>query len=103
MLQRAKSTGIRAGVCWFSLALAGSQTVAAQQPSATPSEPEAPRVTAAPEGAVSVLRLAKFSGVLKDRTGNPRAGPVSLAFALYKDQQGGSPLWLELQNVQLDE
>ncbi len=79
------------------------QPQAAQQSVAATAEPEAPRVTAQAEGQVSVLRLMKYSGLLRDRAGNARTGAAGLTFALYKDQQGGSPLWLEVHNAQLDE
>jgi hypothetical protein len=49
-----------------------------------------------------VPRLIKFSGVAKDKSGKPMSGPVGITFSLYKDQQGGSPLWVETQNVQPD-
>jgi hypothetical protein len=53
----------------------------------------------APIGA-PVPRLVQFSGVVKDAPGRPVAG---VTFALYKDQEGGTPIWLETQNVPLDE
>jgi trimeric autotransporter adhesin len=49
-----------------------------------------------------VPRLIKFSGTTKDETGNPISGILGVTFALYKDELGGSPLWLETQNVQPD-
>jgi hypothetical protein len=49
-----------------------------------------------------VPRLIKFSGVAKDESGRPVSGAVGVTFSLYKDQQGGSPLWVETQNVQAD-
>jgi hypothetical protein len=52
--------------------------------------------------AVSVPRLIKFSGVVKDEAGAPKTGVLGITFAFYKDQQGGTPLWLETQNVQAD-
>ena len=52
--------------------------------------------------AVSVPRLIKFSGVVKDDGGAPKTGVVGITFAFYKDQQGGTPLFLETQNVQAD-
>jgi len=84
---------------------AGQQPAApAQQAAAAAAaEPEAPRVVLQAETTASVLRLMKFSGLLRDRAGNLRTGAVGLTFALYKDQQGGSPLWLEVHNAQLDE
>jgi hypothetical protein len=49
-----------------------------------------------------VPRLIKFSGLAQDETKTPLSGVVGITFSLYKDQQGGSPLWLETQNVQAD-
>jgi hypothetical protein len=50
----------------------------------------------------SVPRLVKFGGVVKDEGGHARTGVVGVTFAIYKDQEGGVPLWLETQNVQAD-
>jgi hypothetical protein len=47
--------------------------------------------------------LVKFSGVLIPHSGTAPTGLVGVTFALYKDQEGGAPLWLETQNVELDE
>ncbi len=52
--------------------------------------------------ALPVPRLLKFSGVVKDDAGSPRTGVVGLSFSVYKDQQGGSALWMETQNAELD-
>jgi hypothetical protein len=49
-----------------------------------------------------VPRVLQFSGVLKDGAGSPLTGTVGVTFALYKEQQGGTPLWLESQNVSAD-
>jgi hypothetical protein len=46
--------------------------------------------------------LVNFNGTLTDLNGKPLTGVVGVTFLLYKDQQGGSPLWLETQNVQPD-
>lgn len=51
----------------------------------------------------AVPRLVKLSGHQKDATGRPRTGIAGMTFALYRDQTGGSPLWLETQNVYLDD
>jgi trimeric autotransporter adhesin len=48
---------------------------------------------------VSVPPLVNFGGVLTDVNGKPLASTVGMTFSLYKDQQGGAPLWLETQNV----
>lgn len=49
-----------------------------------------------------VPALMNFGGVLVDANGKPLTGMVGVTFFLYKDSQGGSPLWLETQNVQPD-
>jgi hypothetical protein len=49
-----------------------------------------------------VPTLVNFSGTLTDANGKPLTGTVGVTFYLCKDQQGGSPLWVETQNVQLD-
>jgi hypothetical protein len=46
--------------------------------------------------------LIKFSGTLTDVNGNALAGTVGLTFSLYKESQGGAPLWVEIQNVSPD-
>jgi len=51
----------------------------------------------------AVPRLVKFAGTLKDELGKARTGVVGVTFAIYKDQEGGAALWLETQNVELDE
>jgi len=47
-------------------------------------------------------RLLKFSGVLTDDAGKPLKGAVQLTFSLYQDQEGGMPLWQEVQTARLD-
>ena len=46
--------------------------------------------------------LVNFSGTLTDATGKPVTGTSGVTFYLYEEQQGGSPLWMETQNVQPD-
>ena len=61
--------------------------------------------TAAPNSSpasTQVPRLIRFSGVALDETHNPTTGVLGITFSLYQDQQGGSPLWVETQNVQAD-
>ena len=50
----------------------------------------------------AVPRLMKFSGTLKDRSGKALNGIVAVNFLVYKEQDGGSALWMETQNVQAD-
>jgi hypothetical protein len=63
----------------------------------TPSSP-----LAVPSASIDVPKLVKFSGTAKDESGKLMTGPVGITFSLYKNQQGGSPLWVETQNVQAD-
>jgi hypothetical protein len=49
-----------------------------------------------------VPTLVNFSGILTDASGKPLSGTMGVTFLLYKDQQGGSPLWMETQNVHPD-
>ncbi len=51
---------------------------------------------------VAVPPLVNFSGTLTDVNGKSLTGVVGVTFLLYKDQQGGLPLWMETQNVQPD-
>ncbi len=51
---------------------------------------------------VVVPPLVSFSGVLNDLNGKPLTTITGVTFLLYKEEQGGAPLWLETQNVQPD-
>ena len=93
------------GVCLlFSLGwgVAGTQ---AQHPVTAEPQDSSHDVQPAQEVGVvqSVPRLVKFAGTLKDELGKPRTGVVSVTFAVYKEQEEGAALWLETQNVELDE
>ena len=55
----------------------------------------------APKSSV-VPNLVKFSGTVGDPRSKALSGAIGLTFALYRDQQGGAPLWLETQNVTVD-
>ena len=46
--------------------------------------------------------VVKFGGVLTEGNGRAITGTVGVTFSLYKDQEGGAPLWMETQNVTLD-
>ncbi|MGA9964086.1 MAG: hypothetical protein WBQ10_02690 [Terriglobales bacterium] len=49
-----------------------------------------------------VPTLVNFGGMLSDANGKPLTGTVGVTFYLYKDEKGGSPLWMETQNLQPD-
>src|SRR3954469_16637199 len=53
-------------------------------------------------GNSAVPRLVSYSGVLKDNAGKIITDTTGVSFLLYKEQQGGAPLWLETQNVTPD-
>ncbi len=46
--------------------------------------------------------LVRFAGVVPASAGAVPGGPATLTFAVYPDQQGGTPLWTETQTVTLD-
>ncbi len=46
--------------------------------------------------------FTKFSGNLTDINGKPVTGVTGVTFSLYKDAEGGVPLWIETQNVHAD-
>ena len=51
----------------------------------------------------AVPNLIRYSGALKDAQGAvPSATPVGVIFAIYKQQDGGAPVWQETQNVTPD-
>ncbi len=61
-------------------------TSAAQTPATTP-----------------IPNLVRYGGVLKDAQGAPLASTTTgVTFAIYKQQDGGSPIWMETQNVTTD-
>jgi hypothetical protein len=49
-----------------------------------------------------VPMLINYSGSLTASNGKPLTGTVGVTFSLYQNQEGGAPLWLETQNLQLD-
>jgi trimeric autotransporter adhesin len=51
---------------------------------------------------VSVPRLVQFNGTLKDAAARPVVGAASVTFAIYAEQDGGTALWSETQNVIAD-
>ena len=84
------------------LAALGISVTAAQ--SARPQVVEAAQDSvpqAASPGGVqaSVPRLVQFAGTLKDAWARPVSGVASVTFAIYAEQDGGTALWSETQNV----
>jgi trimeric autotransporter adhesin len=59
---------------------------------------DSPKATAP----ASVPRLVRFTGAFHAANNLP-VGPIeSVTFSIYRDEQGGDPLWHEIQNVSLD-
>ena len=53
-------------------------------------------------GASALPRLVRFGRTVTGLNGKPMTGVVGITFALYSEQTGGAPLWLETQNVTPD-
>jgi hypothetical protein len=68
----------------FSAAIA----VVAQQSSHTPAAP--------------MPRLITFSGIVKAANSQAVKNIVGITFALYSEQEGGAPLWIETQSVRVN-
>jgi hypothetical protein len=86
---KCRSLGLKlsliAVVCSFSVASIAQQNAASTVASSTAS---------------TVPRVVNYSGTLKDLSGKPLTGITGVTFLLYKESTGGSPLWMETQNVQ---
>ena len=62
-----------------------------------------PMLEVYPSNTSSVVpNLVTFAGRLAGPNGQPLTGTVGVTFALYKEEQGGAPLWMETQNLQPD-
>ena len=60
------------------------------------------QATSASGKSLIVPPLVNYGGVLKDVNGKPLTGTVGATFYIYKDSEGGTPLWMETQSLQLD-
>jgi hypothetical protein len=61
-----------------------------------------PGLALAADDVTSVPPLIRFSGTLHNSSGEPLSGTLGVTFLIYKDEQGGAPLWIETQNVVAD-
>src|ERR1700746_3813013 len=61
-----------------------------------------PGPTATAISASVVPRLVSFGGALNDASGKPISNISGVTSLIYRDEQGGAPLWLETQNVTPD-
>ena len=62
--------------------------------------PPAPALGSQPS--ISVPRVVKFSGVFQPADGQPPASREVVTLSVYADQEGGVPLWQEIQTVAVD-
>jgi len=58
--------------------------------------------SSAQQPATVVPTLVNFNGTLRDLDGKPITQITGVTFSLFKDEQGGAPLWMETQNVAPD-
>ncbi len=80
-------TKIRVGMLlWFALI---AVSVVAGQSATTSTSPAVPA-------------LVNYSGTLTGVDGKPLTGLTGVTFYLYESSQGGAPLWMEVQNVQVN-
>jgi hypothetical protein len=54
-------------------------------------------------GVGAVPRFIRFSGAMRDPNGDPLRGVVDIELGIYRDREGGDAVWLETQNVELDD
>src|SRR5580658_1906193 len=64
--------------------------------SPAPSSPVAPPVSS------TVPQIIQFSGIVKDGAATVPSGTVSITFTLFENEQGGTALWSETDNVQVN-
>jgi hypothetical protein len=50
----------------------------------------------------AVPQIIQFSGIVRDGAATVPSGTVSITFTLYENEQGGTALWSETDNVQVD-
>ena len=61
-----------------------------------------PNSTNLDESASVIPRYIRFSGTATQLSPPSDSSVIGVTFSLYADQQGGSPLWVETQNVTID-
>jgi hypothetical protein len=61
-----------------------------------------PRTPAAASAPTVIPALVPFSGVAVSGDGRPLTGEIGMTFLIFKQEQGGEPLWVESQTAVLD-
>jgi hypothetical protein len=83
----------------FSSLLVSAAAVSAQ-PQSTEAAVTTPRVIGPTQAGVP--SLVQFNGILRDAASHPISGVASVTFAIYNEQDNGTVLWSETQNVLAD-
>jgi hypothetical protein len=90
-------------LCCVALAFLSSVvSVTAQSTTTEITSGNAVATTAAAPTTAQVPRLVRFSGTATIIGSTAPGGVVGVTFSLYAEQNGGAPLWSEVQNVQVD-
>jgi hypothetical protein len=97
---RTASISVGALLGFSSLFLTAAGLSAQPQQSAEAAVVTAPNISELAQAGVP--RLIQFSGTLKDSASRPVAGVASVTFAIYNEQNNGTALWSETQNVLAD-
>jgi hypothetical protein len=83
----------------FALAGLPSRAVAHQNNSSAAPQQSSATASSVPQ----IIQFSgQFSGIAKDGATPVPSGTVSITFTLYEEEQGGTALWSETQNVQVD-
>jgi hypothetical protein len=84
-------------ICAMAVLLAGSSLATWSQ-----TNPNSNLGAAIGSAGTPMPHLVKFNGTLQDVSGVPANGTAGVTFAIYSEETGGAPLWMETQNVQTD-
>jgi len=96
--KRLTSLRVLSRVLLLSGAAFGAGTAAANGQIAATSKPT-PIAASAP---TAVPTLIPYSGMAIGREGEPLPGETAITFLIFKEEQGGEPVWMETQTVSVD-
>src|ERR1700687_259499 len=92
-----RGIALQASLCLLvSCCAACTQRHSGAQPQAAPAGNQAAEV----KTDLDRRRTLEFRGELNDQEGKHLPGIVGVLFAIYEQQEGGAPLWQEVQNVE---
>jgi hypothetical protein len=67
-----------------------------------PGETQQEAGTSSKKDGVDRTKILQYSGVLRDRDGKRMTHVAGVLFGVYEQQEGGAPVWMEVQNVTPD-